>query len=77
MADFVFDPPLRLKREITVRTLGEAADFARNFVGPSLPGRRDSIMKGLEAASDREKGRAAANAFQEWAKAEGLLLDER
>src|SRR6266852_5111820 len=34
MADFVFEPPLRLVRDVTVRTLDDAAEFARTYVGP-------------------------------------------
>ena len=37
MTEFVFEPPLRLAREVTVRTLDDAADFARTYVGPRLP----------------------------------------
>jgi hypothetical protein len=37
MTNFVFDPPLRLARDVTVRTLDDAAEFARTFVGPRLP----------------------------------------
>jgi hypothetical protein len=37
MAEFVFDPPLRLARDVTVRTLDDAAEFARTYVGPRLP----------------------------------------
>jgi hypothetical protein len=32
MAHFVFEPPLRLAREVTVRTLDDAAEFARTYV---------------------------------------------
>jgi hypothetical protein len=49
MAEFVFEPPVQLKGDVTVRTLGEAADFARKYVGSRLPRRRDGILKGLEA----------------------------
>ena len=77
MADFVFEPPLRLEGEVTVHTLREAADFARKYLGSRLPRRRDGILKGLEAASGYEKGRDAANAFRHWAWAEGLLLGEK
>jgi hypothetical protein len=31
MAEFVFDPPLRLARDVTVRTLDDAAEFARTY----------------------------------------------
>ena len=34
MTDFVFNPPLRLARDVTVRTLDDAAEFARTYVGP-------------------------------------------
>jgi hypothetical protein len=77
MAEFVFEPPVQLKGDVTVRTLGEAADFARKYVGSRLPRRRDGILKGLEAASGYEKARDAANAFRHWAEAEGLLLGEK
>ena len=32
MTEFVFEPPLRLARDVTVRTLDDAADFARTYV---------------------------------------------
>src|SRR5262249_17387144 len=41
MMDFVFKPSLRLARDVTVRTLDDAAEFARTYVGPRLPHRRD------------------------------------
>jgi len=34
MMDFVFKPSLRLARDVTVRTLDDAAEFARTYVGP-------------------------------------------
>ena len=73
MAEFVFEPPLHLKRGVIVRTLDEAADVARKYVGSRLPRRRDSIVQRLEAASDHEERRLAANGFREWAKAESLI----
>jgi hypothetical protein len=75
MAEFVFDPPLRLKRGVMVRTLDDAADFTRKYVGSKLPFRRDGVLHGLEGASGYDEGRAAANAFQAWAEAEGLLSE--
>src|SRR5438034_10474388 len=36
MADFVFDPPLRLAGDVTARTLDDAAEFARNERSLSL-----------------------------------------
>jgi hypothetical protein len=73
MAEFVFDPPRRLKREATVRTVGEAADFARDYVGSRFPRRREGVLHQLEAAMGYEKQRDAGRAFLLWAKAESLL----
>jgi hypothetical protein len=67
MAEFVFEPPLRLKRGVTVRTLDDAADFARKYVGSRFAMRRNGVLHGLEGASSHDEGRAAANAFQAWA----------
>ena len=52
MTDFVFNPPLRLARDVTVRTLDDAAEFARTYVGPRLPHRRDRIVRRLEEVSE-------------------------
>ena len=43
MMGLVFKPPLRLARDVTVRTLDDAAEFARTYVGPRLPHRRDRV----------------------------------
>src|SRR5216684_6938696 len=59
MADFVFDPPLRLARDVTVRTLDDAAEFARTYVGPRLPRQRDRIVRVIEEVSGEASGRAA------------------
>jgi hypothetical protein len=75
MTDFVFDPPLRLAREVTVRTLDDAAEFARTYVG-ALPHRRDRLVRRLEEISDDASARIAARAFRAWAIAEGLLAEE-
>jgi hypothetical protein len=75
MAEFVFDPPLRLARDVTVRTL-DAAEFARTYVGPRLPHRRDRIVRVIEEVSGEASGRAAARMFRAWALAEGLLTEE-
>ena len=76
MMDFVFKPPLRLARDVTVRTLDDAAEFARTYVGPRLPHRRDRIVRRLEEVSDDASMRIAARAFRAWATAEGLLTEE-
>ena len=73
---FVFNPPLRLARDVTVRTLDDAAEFARTYVGPRLPHRRDRIVRRLEEVSDDASMRIAAGAFRAWAIAEGLLTEE-
>ena len=76
MTDFVFNPPLRLARDVTVRTLDDAAELARTYVGPRLPHRRDRIVRRLEEVSDDASMRIAAGAFRAWAIAEGLLAEE-
>jgi|SRR5258707_10543852 hypothetical protein len=76
MADFVFDPPLRLARDVTVRTLDDAAEFARTYVGPRLPRQRDRIVRVIEEVSGEASGRAAARMFRAWVLAEGLLAKE-
>ena len=76
MTDFVFEPPLRLARDVTVHTLDDAAEFARTYVGPRLPHRRDRLVRRLEEVSDNAGARVAARAFRAWAMAEGLLAEE-
>jgi hypothetical protein len=76
VTDFVFEPPLRLARDVTVRTLDDAAEFARTYVGPRLPHRRDRMVRRLEEVSDNASARIAARAFRAWAIAEGLLVEE-
>jgi hypothetical protein len=75
MTDFVFEPPLRLV--VTVRTLDDAAEFARTYVGPRLPYRRDRVVRRLEEISGKASARGAARAFRAWAIAEGLLAEEK
>jgi hypothetical protein len=77
MTDFVFEPPLRLVREVTVRTLDDAAEFARTYVGPRVPYRRDRVVRRLEKISGKASARGAARAFRAWAIAEGLLAEEK
>src|SRR5439155_2645065 len=74
--EFVFEPPLRLARDVTVRTLDDATEFARTYVGPRLPHRRDRMVRRLEEVSDDASARIAARAFRAWAIAEGLLVQE-
>jgi hypothetical protein len=77
MTDFVFQPPIRLARVVAVRTLDDAAEFARTYAGPRLPYRRDRVVRRLEAISDEASARGAARAFRAWAIAEGLLAEEK
>src|SRR5262245_37781917 len=58
MTEFVFEPPLRLARDVTVRTLNDAADFARTYVGPRLPRRRDRLVRRLEEISEDASARS-------------------
>jgi hypothetical protein len=74
--DFVFEPPLRLARDVIVRTLDDAAEFARTYVGPRLPHRRDHLVRRLEEVSDEANARVAARAFRAWAIAEGLMAEK-
>ncbi len=77
MTDFVFQPPIRLVREVTVRTLDDAAEFARTYEGPRLAYRRERVVRRLEEISGEASARGAARAFRAWAIAEGLLAEEK
>ena len=57
-------------------TLEDAAEFARTYVGPRLPRRRDRLVRVIEEVSGEASGRAAAHMFRAWALAEGLLAEE-
>jgi predicted ATPase len=70
MAEHMTDPG-----DVTVRTLADAAEFARTYVGPRLPHRCDRIVGRLEEISDEASARIAARAFRAWAKVEGLLAE--
>ncbi len=62
-----------------LRTLDDAAEFARTYVGPRLPYRRDRVVHRLEEISDKASARVAARAFRAWAIAGSLIkagLDE-
>jgi hypothetical protein len=74
MSEFVFDPPLRLAGNVTVRTLDDAATFTRNYKTFRQPMVQDGVLHRLEAASSREEERNAANAFRAWVEEEGFLL---
>ena len=76
MANFVFNPPLHLAGDVTVHTLDDAAEFARTYVGPKLPRRRDRLVWVIEEVSGEVSAQAAAHMFRAWALAEGLLAEE-
>lgn len=76
MNEFIFKPPLLLARGARVRTVDDAAEFARRYVGPKWARRRERVVWRLEAASGLESERDAANDFRAWAEVEGLLLRE-
>ena len=65
MSEFLFDPPLRLAGDVTVRTLDDKT--ARQ------PMIRDGVLRRLEGASTLEEERNAANAFRAWIEEEGIL----
>jgi hypothetical protein len=73
MDEFVFNPPLRLARGVRVRTLDDAAEFARKYVGAKWKRRREGVVRRLEGAFGEESERDAGNDFQAWAEGEGLL----
>src|SRR5262245_66264283 len=77
MPDFVFEPPLRLAHDVTLRTLDDAAEFARTYVSPRLPYWRDRVVRRLEEISGEASARGAARAFRAWAIAEGMLAEDK
>jgi hypothetical protein len=72
MSEFLFDPPLQLPGNVTVRTLDDAAAFTRNYKTPRQPLIRDGVLHRLEGASNPEEERNAANAFRAWVEEEGI-----
>ena len=76
MANFVFNPPLHLAGDVAVHTLEDAAEFARTYVGPRLPRRRDRLVRVIEEVSGEVSAQAAAHMVRAWALAEGLLAEE-
>ena len=76
MTDFLFQPPIHLARVVAVRTLDDAAEFARTYVGPKLPRRRDRLVRVIEEVSGEVSAQAAAHMFRAWALAEGLVAEE-
>jgi hypothetical protein len=77
MAQFNFDPPLMLTSNVAVITLDDAAAFMRSFGGERRPTAKQSVLRRLEGSRTEEEERDAANDFEAWAQAEGLLLRPR
>ena len=70
---FLFEPPLRLKHGVTIRTLEQAAAFVRSRIQVRVPLRRANILRRLETAAREIQQREAARAFRCWAEAEDLF----
>jgi hypothetical protein len=73
MSEFVFEPPLPLAGNVTVRTLDDAAAFTRNCKTARQPMVREGVLRRLQAASSLGEERNAANAFRGWVEEEGIL----
>jgi hypothetical protein len=70
---FALKPPLLLKRGCVVRTLDDAAEYARTDRIARDALRRDGVVHRLEGAHTADQMADAANAFRAWAEGEGLL----
>jgi hypothetical protein len=76
MAEFVFEPPLRLKGGVTINSLSQAILYIRNCTDVQHPRTRDSVLRIIASAAIPEQQRLAAKTFRFWAEAEGLLLEK-
>jgi hypothetical protein len=74
MAEFVFEPPLRLKGRVTINSLSQAILYIRNCTDVRQPRTRESVLRIIESAASPEQHRLAAKTFRFWVEAEGLLL---
>jgi hypothetical protein len=77
MAEFRFEPPLRLAGtpKVMISSLDEAADYVRAYTGARRPMSQDGVLRRLEGAGTAEQERDAADAFRGWAESEGLLIE--
>jgi hypothetical protein len=71
----MFDPPIKLQRNIVVLTLDDAVAFMRSYKHAKLPMARDAVLHRLESARAGHERQIAGNAFRTWAHAEGLVID--
>jgi hypothetical protein len=74
MAEFMFEPPLRLKRGVTIHSLSEAILYIRNCADVRQPRTRGSVLRIIASAASPEQQRLAAKTFRFWVEAEGRLL---
>jgi hypothetical protein len=76
MSDFPIEPelPVRLGRGLTLRSIDEAAEFARGLARERNSREWDGVLYRLEAVRTREDARDAANALRSLLEAEDLLV---
>jgi hypothetical protein len=76
MSDFPIKPELhvRVGHGLTLRTIDEAAEFARKMATERNNREWDGVLYRLEAVRTREDAREAANALRALLEAEDLLV---
>jgi hypothetical protein len=76
MSDFPIEPELhvRVGRGRTLRSIDEAAEFARSLAKERNSREWDGVLYRLEAVRTREDARDAANALRAVLEAEDLLV---
>jgi hypothetical protein len=76
MSDFPITPELhvRVGHGLTLRTIDEAAEFARKMARERNSREWDGVLYRLEAVRTREDAREAANALRALLEAEDLLV---
>jgi hypothetical protein len=77
MPQFLFEPPLTLAGDTVVRTLDEAAAFARSLAMPRMPKTKENILRWLERANGEDQQHKAADMFRFWVASEGVLVQDR
>jgi hypothetical protein len=73
MAEFVFDPPLLLAPDATIRTLSEAMDYVRGCATVRRPHTQAGVLRALSAARSDDQQRLAAKGFRLWVETEGFI----
>ena len=64
MPEFRFNPPVKLKRDVVVTTLDDAASFLRRHKHPKLLRTRDSVLRLVERARNKEQRSIALGLYQ-------------